>query len=278
MQTDTMSQTHLQAFECFLIERELSCSTRQQYLRAVKRFLSDPELPDRVAVLARKNELLKSYAVTSANAILAAWNLFFRFLKRDDLRVRQFKVQKQLFCPAEEELSKDEYERLVRAAQRKNNQRLALLLETICATGIRVSELTAITVEAARTGVATVSCKGKTRCIVIVSKLRKKLLSYARLHHIEGGIIFRTQSGKPIDRSNIWREMKALCKEAQVSPKKVFPHNLRHLFARLFYAVDKDLSGLADVLGHSNINTTRIYIISSGREHRRRMEQLHLIL
>ena len=280
MTTTIQTPSTLKAFEGFLTERELSCSTRKQYLRAVMRLLSriDASLPDRATLLRYKDELLCHYTVTSANAILAAWNLFFRFMKREDLRIKQFRVQRRVFCPAEEELSKAEYERLVRTAQKRKNHRLALVLETLCAGGIRVSELSAITVEAAREGVATVSCKGKTRCIVIVSRLRQKLLGYARKLGIKEGVIFRTHSGKALDRTNIWREMKALCEEAKVSPQKVFPHNLRHLFARLFYAVDKDIVSLADILGHSSINTTRIYIISSGKEHRRRMEQLHLIL
>ena len=280
MNTTTLSQKHLKAFEGFMLERELSCRTRMQYLRAVSRLLAQTNtaIPDRVAILTYKDELLNTYTVTSTNAIIAAWNLFFRFIKREDLCVRQYRIQRKIFCRSEEELSKAEYQRLVQAAEQKRNKRLALILETLCASGIRVSELAAITVEAAREGFATISCKGKTRVIVIVKKLRNKLLCYAKARGIESGVIFRTHSGKALDRSNIWREMKALCHMAKVSPKKVFPHNLRHLFARLFYAVDKDISKLADILGHSSINTTRIYIISSGKEHRRRMEQLHLIL
>ena len=166
----------------------------------------------------------------------------------------------------------------MRAAEQKKNERLSLVVQTICGTGIRVSELQSITVEAVRRGDAIVSCKGKTRKIFIVKALQKKLLRYATEQKINSGIIFVTKSGKPLDRSNIWREMKSLCEQAGVSPGKVFPHNLRHLFARTFYGIEKDIAKLADILGHSNINTTRIYIITPGAEHQRRMENMRLII
>ena len=167
---------------------------------------------------------------------------------------------------------------MCQAAKQKKNERLNLIIQTICATGIRVSELQYITVEATKCGEAIVNCKAKTRSVFIVKELRQKLLRYAAEQEIKSGMIFVTKNGKPINRTNIWREMKALCKDANVNPQKVFPHNLRHLFARTFYGIEKDIAKLADILGHSSINTTRIYIISTGTEHRRRMENMHLII
>ena len=235
-------------------------------------------IPDKGLILNYKELLGRKYAVRSANSMLAALNAFLRFAGRHDLCVKQFKVQKEAYCSEEKELTKAEYKALVRAAEQKNNERLSLVVQTICGTGIRVSELQSITVEAVRRGEAVVSCKGKTRKIFIVKALQKKLLRYAAEQGIVSGILFMTKSGKPLDRSNIWRQMKELCVQAGVSPQKVFPHNLRHLFARTFYGIEKDIAKLADILGHSNINTTRIYIITTGAEHRRRLENMRLIL
>ena len=175
-------------------------------------------------------------------------------------------------------MTRAEYKRLCQAAKQKKNERLNLIIQTICATGIRVSELQYITVESAKCGEAIVNCKAKTRSVFIVKELKQKLLRYAEEQGIKSGMIFVTNSGKPINRTNIWREMKALCKDANVNPQKVFPHNLRHLFARTFYGIEKDIAKLADILGHSSINTTRIYIISTGTEHRKKMENMHLII
>lgn len=210
--------------------------------------------------------------------MLASINSLFVFLGWHDLKVKVLKLQQQVYCPEGKELTKAEYTRLCKAAQRRHNERLNLILQTICGTGIRVSELQFITVEAAKCGEAVVRCKGKTRAVFIVRELRQKLLRYAAEQNIQSGMIFVTRTGKPISRTNIWREMKALCIEADVNPQKVFPHNLRHLFARVFYGIEKDIAKLADILGHSSINTTRIYIISTGIEHRRRMENMYLIL
>ena len=210
--------------------------------------------------------------------MLASINSLFAFLGWHDLKVKSIKLQQQIYCPEEKELTKAEYTRLCRTAERKHNERLNLILQTICGTGIRVSELRFITVEAARQGEATVSCKAKTRSVFIVKELQKKLLRYAAEQNIKSGMIFITRTCKPVSRTNIWREMKALCNEAGVNPQKVFPHNLRHLFARVFYGIEKDIAKLADILGHSSINTTRIYIISTGTEHRRRMENMRLII
>lgn len=192
--------------------------------------------------------------------------------------MKSIKLQRQIYCSEEKEMTKAEYMRLVKTAKQKGNERLSLLIQTICGTGIRVSELQYITVEAVKCGEAVVSCKAKTRSVFIVKELKQKLLRYAAEQGIKNGMIFVTRTGKPLSRTNIWREMKALCIEANVNPQKVFPHNLRHLFARVFYGIEKDIAKLADILGHSSINTTRIYIISTGTEHRRRMENMHLIL
>ena len=230
-------------------------------------------------VIAYKNKLLsENYAVRSVNSMLASLNSLFAFLGWADLKVKSIKLQRQIYCREEKELTKAEYMRLVNTAKQKGNERLNLILQTICGTGIRVSELQFITAEAVRRGEAVVSLKGKTRTVFLVKELQKKLLRYAAKQEIKSGAIFITRTGKPMSRTNIWREMKSLCEQAGVNPQKVFPHNLRHLFARVFYGIEKDIAKLADILGHSSINTTRIYIISTGNEHRRRMENMRLIL
>lgn len=193
-------------------------------------------------------------------------------------KLKSLKLQQQIYCPEDKELTRAEYIRLVNAAKQKGNERLNLIIQTICGTGIRVSELQFITAQAIRKGEATVSLKGKTRSVFIIKDLQKKLLRYIAEQKITEGAVFITRTGKPISRTNIWREMKALCESVGVNPKKVFPHNLRHLFARTFYSIEKDIAKLADILGHSSINTTRIYIISTGNEHQRRMEQMRLII
>ncbi len=270
----------LSSFEKFLIENEKAQATREKYMRDLRCFAEYvAERPlDKPLILEYKASLERSYAIRSANSMLAALNSILRFMGWHDLCVKQFKVQKEAYCSEEKELTKAEYASLVRAAEQKKNERLSLVVQTICGTGIRVSELEFITVEAVRRGEAVVSCKGKTRKIFIVKALQKKLLKYATEQGITSGILFVTKSGKPLDRSNIWRAMKDLCEQAGVSPQKVFPHNLRHLFARTFYGIEKDIAKLADILGHSNINTTRIYIITSGAEHQRRMENMRLII
>ncbi len=267
-------------FKRYLTSQEKSRATVEKYIRDVRtfaKFLGNNE-PTRETVIDYKTHLQKNYAARSVNSMLASVNCLFAFLERYDLRVRTLKLQRQIFCPEEKELTKAEYARLCRTAERKHNERLNLILQTICGTGIRVSELPYITVEAVRRGEAVVSCKGKTRTVFIVKELKQKLLRYAAKQGINSGTVFVTRTGKPISRTNIWREMKALCKQANVNPQKVFPHNLRHLFARVFYAIERDIAKLADILGHSSINTTRIYIISTGSEHRRKMESMRLII
>jgi len=270
----------MQPFASHLTENEKSPATISKYLRDVRFFLKYAEqLPlNRQTVLDYKCHLASSYAVSSANSMLASLNAFFRFAGRLELCVKQFRAQRKAFIPQEKELSKQEYERLVHTARLRGDERLCLMIQTICGTGIRVSELQHITVEAVRRGEATVRCKGKIRPVFLVQELRTALLHYAKRCGITSGPVFITRNGRPVSRTAIWRQMKTLCQQAQVLPCKVFPHNLRHLFARIFYAAEKDIAKLADVLGHTSINTTRIYVATTGAEHRRRMEQLGLIL
>lgn len=268
-------------FSCCLKSEEKSENTLEKYLRDVRAFAAylGGAAVTKETVIAYKNKLLsENYAVRSINSMLASLNSLFSFLGWTDCRVKTIKLQRQMYCHEEKELTKAEYMRLVNTAKQKGNERLNLLIQTICGTGIRVSELQYITVEAAKCGQAIVSLKGKTRSVFIVKELQKKLLCYVAEQKITSGAIFITRSGRPMSRTNIWREMKGLCEQAGVNPQKVFPHNLRHLFARVFYGIEKDIAKLADILGHSSINTTRIYIISTGDEHRKRMEHMRLIL
>lgn len=275
-----LTSKEIERFRNYLREEEKSENTLEKYIRDVTAFSANCNgAITKDTVIAYKQSLIDGgYAVRSINSMLASINSLFSFLGWYELRVKSLKVQQQVFCPEEKELTKAEYERLCRTAERKQNQRLCLILQTICGTGIRVSELQFITVEAVRKGEATVSLKGKTRSIFIVRDLQKKLLRYISEQKITAGAVFVTRTGKPISRTNIWREMKNLCVEAEVNPEKVFPHNLRHLFARVFYGIEKDIAKLADILGHSSINTTRIYIVSTGTEHRQRMERMRLII
>ena len=275
-----LTNKEIEKFRNYLREEEKSENTMEKYIRDVTAFsaLCDGTITKDTVIAYKQNLIDSGYAVRSINSMLASINSLFSFLGWYELRVKSLKVQQQVFCPEEKEMTKAEYERLCRTAERKQNERLCLILQTICGTGIRVSELQFITVEAVRKGEATVSLKGKTRSIFIVRDLQKKLLRYISEQHIMTGAIFITRTGKPMSRTNIWREMKSLCIEAEVNPEKVFPHNLRHLFARVFYGIEKDIAKLADILGHSSINTTRIYIISTGTEHRQRMERMRLIL
>ena len=275
-----ITEKMIKDFEAELRNDEKSSNTIEKYLRDVMCFatFARGRAVDKALVLEYKAQLEKFYALSSANSMLAAINSFFKFVGWYDCCVKQFKVQRKTYCSEENELTKQEYIALVRAAEHKKNERLSLLIQTICGTGIRVSELEFITVEAIKRGEAVVTCKGKSRKVFIVKDLCRKLQKYAQEHNIVSGTIFITKSGKPMNRSNIWREMKALCEQAGVNPNKVFPHNLRHLFARTFYGIEKDIARLADILGHTSINTTRIYIITTGAEHRRKLENMRLIL
>ena len=277
---EQLNQEKILQFKEHLRGEERSASTIQKYLHDLRLFFAFMDGKDltKATVLEYKNSLLNDYAVTSANSMLAAINAFFRYLGFYELCVKQYKIQKSAFCSEEKELTRAEYIRLIEAARRKGNERLNLIIQTICGSGIRVSELEYITVEAVQHGEAFVNCKGKNRRIFIVAELRKKLLQYIKTQKIKSGAVFVTKNGKPVSRHNIWRDMKALCKDAGVSPSKVFPHNLRHLFARTFYGLEKDIAKLADILGHASINTTRIYITTTATEHKRKMENMRLII
>lgn len=271
----------LDAYLQHLLSEEKSKATTEKYLRDIKAFAvfaNDCDITKETVVAYKSRLLSDNYATRSVNSMLASLNSFFDFMDWSDCKVKSLKIQQQIFCSEKKELTRPEYERLCRTAQQKQNKRLDLVIQTMCCTGIRISELRYITVEAVKNGFAEVNCKAKSRKVFIVKELRKKLLSYIKSVRIVSGPVFVTRTGKPMDRSNVWREMKALCKSANVSAEKVFPHNLRHLFARTFYKIEKDIAKLADILGHSSINTTRIYIVSTGFEHQKRMERMRLII
>ena len=272
------TKEYLESFAHWLRREEKSDATREKYLRdaeAFLRFAGEQEI-SKEKVLAWKERLIElGYAVRSINSMLASVNALLSFLGWHDCKVKSLKLQQQTYCPEEKELTKGEYLRLLEAS--RGRQQLNLILQTICATGIRVSELRYFTVEAVRRGEISVSCKGKLRRVFLPGKLKKLLLDYAKRKKITTGVIFRNGRGKALDRSSIWRQMKRLCKAAGVKESKVFPHNLRKLFARTFYGIEKDIAKLADILGHSSINTTRIYIMTTGSEHRRKIERLDLV-
>jgi len=232
----------------------------------------------KTGIIRWKDTLIGKYATTTVNSILAALNGLLKHMGWNDLTVKPLKIQRAMFRDENRELTRNEYKRLVHAAESAGNRRLSLVVQTICATGIHVSELKFITVDAVRTGHTEISNKGKRRTIFLPKKLRQTLTKYLKEIQKAEGIVFTTRSGRPLDRSNIWRDMKALCKSADVEPCKVFPHNLRHLFARMYYDIEKDLSRLADILGHSSVNTTRIYTMESGAVHAHQIESLGLII
>lgn len=270
----------LSPFALWLCSEGKSSGTTEKYLRdvhALADWLDGRQLTKETAVLWREHLLSQNYAPVTVNSMLAALNAYCRFAAAD-IRVKFVKVQRKLFREQSRDLTQTEYRRLVETAYAAGNERLALLMETICASGIRVSEVPYITVEAVRNGKAVISLKGKVRTIMLASKLCRKLLKYAAKRKIASGGIFLTRSGQGLSRRQIWAEMKKLCKAAGVEPSKVFPHNLRHLFATTFYRIYRDIAHLADVLGHSSIDTTRIYLITTGREHQKQLESLHLIL
>ncbi len=272
---------HIENYRHYLVLEERSEGTIRKYLRDLRVFsawLGKQKAVSKEAVIAYKESLAKKYAVSTANAMLAAINGLFAFLGWHDCRVKPLKQQRRVFRDQARELTKAEYLRLLDAAGAKKNRRLFYLMQTLCATGIRISELCFITVEAARTGRAEVTCKGKTRPVLLPKKLCRALLGYCREKRIAFGPIFVTRTGQPVNRSNIWAEMKKLCADAGVDANKVFPHNFRHLFAVTFYNLEKDIAKLADLLGHASIETTRIYIMVSGEEHIRQVERLGLVV
>lgn len=274
-----VSDQELDAFREHLLREEKSMVTVEKYLRDARTFFcfaGEQEVTKELTVAYKKSLEEKNYAIRSINSMLASVNSFLEFMGWMDCKVKNLRCQRQTYCTEEKELTKEEYMRLLEAS--KKQVKLNLVLQTICGTGIRVSELKYFTVEAVRQGEVSVRCKSKTRTILIPGMLKKMLLEYVKKNNITEGPIFVTRSGRPLDRSNIWAQMKRLCETAGVKPSKVFPHNLRKLFARTFYNIEKDIAKLADILGHGNIETTRIYIMTTGTEHRRKIEQLGLVV
>lgn len=266
-------------FANYLSREEKSAATQEKYLRDVRVFCEysiGNEITKEIVVAWKQNLVAQGYAVRSINSMLASVNSLLDFLGASNCKAKSIRTQRKIYCAEDQELTKAEYMRLLAAS--RNNEQLNLVLQTICGTGIRVSELRYFTVEAIRYGEVTVDCKNKTRTILVPGKLKNILLNYAKRHSITTGAIFITRTGKPLNRSNIWSAMKKLCETAGVKPSKVFPHNLRKLFARTFYGIEKDIAKLADILGHSSINTTRIYIMTTGEEHRQKIERLGLVV
>lgn len=279
MEQRMMSNCMIENYVRHLINEEKSGLTIQKYLRDIQNFLkfSEKQPITKELTIAYKQDLIaRNYAVSSVNSMLAALNGFLDFLGWHDCKIKVVRTQRKIYCAEEKELTKTEYLRLLAAS--KNQPQLNLIIQTICATGIRISELQFFTLEAIKRGEVRVRCKNKTRLIFVPGSLRTRLMNFAKQHNVTTGAVFVTRSGKPLDRSNIWTQMKNLCQKAQVNPKKVFPHNLRKLFARTFYSMEKDIAKLADILGHGSIETTRIYIMSTGAEHRRQIERMGLII
>ncbi|WP_343208932.1 tyrosine-type recombinase/integrase [Anaerolentibacter hominis] len=275
-----ITEKSIRAFEDSMYIDEKSRATIVKYVHAVKQlagYLAGREMTKH-KLLEYSDYLQKNRKAKTVNARLSAINNYLEFCGHPDRKIKLLKVQRQAFLEESRELSQTEYKRLLTAAQSRGNERLHLLMLTVCSTGIRIGELSYITLEAAEAGRAEISMKGKTRTVLLPKELRRRLIHYAAGQGITGGLLFRTKSGRPMDRSNICHDMKKLCSTANVDPRKVFPHNLRHLFARTFYAVEKNLSHLADVLGHSRIETTRIYVAVSAAAHERTINKMKLIL
>ena len=275
-----LTEREFDQFEDYLRHDEREESTIEAYLRSLTRFAewADGRAVTKELAMEWKAALAEAgYRPISVNAMLAAVNRFFTCMGREDCKVKYLKLQRQMFRKSEKDLSKEEYQRLVQAAHEKGDLRMELILETICATGIRVGELKYITVEAVRAGVAEIALKGKIRTILLPHRLCRKLQKYTKQQKIASGKLFLTQDGLPVSRQSIWTRMKALCEAAGVERSKVFPHNLRSLFARSFYGSCHDVVRLADVLGHSSIETTRIYLMSTGKEYLRQLDKLGLV-
>ena len=263
-----------------LQEDERSPATIENYLRHIRAFAAwaGGQAVTKDLATQWKEHLISQYRPGTVNTMLVSLNRFFAFLGWYDCQVKTLHIQRRLFREESKELTRAEYERLVSAAQASGRERLVLLLETICSTGIRFSEVKYITVEALKLGKAEISLKGKIRTILLPNKLCRKLLKYAKKQKTVSGEVFLTRNGTGLSRKQIWAEMKSICAKAKVAATKVFPHNLRHLFARVFYKACRDVAKLADVLGHSSMETTRIYLISTGVEHAHTLERLRLIL
>ena len=272
----------IQNYLLYQEEQERSTATIQKYTHDLTElylylYLNGQPL-NKFVLIGWKQKLTETYAPATVNSMLTAVNGYLSYMGWPELRVKLLKIQKSLFLDEQKELTRREYIRLVQAAEREGNERLSLVIQTICATGIRVSELRFITAEAVCCGRAGITNKGKRRTVFLPNKLRRLLKQYLKKKKITAGAVFVTRTGKPLNRSNIWRDMKALCERAGVDSDKVFPHNLRHLFARTYYSMERDLSRLADILGHSNVSTTRIYTAESGATHAKQMERMDLIV
>lgn len=269
----------IHSFKTYLIEEEKSENTIEKYIRDVTFFvmwLAGREVT-KILALEYKKELCEKYAPASVNAAISSLNSFFAFIGWHDIRIKALKIQRQIFSNKDKELTKAEYERLLTAAKSKGNERLYLLMQTICSTGIRVSELRFVTCDAVKKGQAVISCKGKMRTIFLPKELCKMLKDHIKKQGIKYGSVFVSRNGKPLDRSYIWKMLKNLCEAAGVPRDKVFPHNFRHLFARTYYSLQKDIVRLANILGHSSVETTRIYTIETGDICRRQIQKLGLL-
>ena len=277
IRTVVIQETQLKAFEDYLYERENARATIQKYksdAATFLRYLGNERRVDKSRVLAYKEWLVTHYAVSSVNSMLASVNQFLIFLECRELTVKPLKVQRSLFLKEEKELSKEEYRKLVKTARQEGKEQIALCMETIATTGIRISELRYFTVEKVKKGRIEICNKGKYRRIFLTDDIRKKLLHYCKTAGVREGQIFVTRTGKPKDRSNLWKEMKRLKEKAGVCASKIFPHNFRHLFARVYYTCTKDLAGLADLLGHSSLNVTRIYTSNTGEVYQKQLEKM----
>lgn len=267
------------SFKNYLIEEEKSENTIEKYIRDITFFMAwlCGQEVTKILALEYKKELCEKYAPASVNAAISSLNSFFAYMEWHDIRIKALKIQRQIFSSKDRELSKAEYERLLTAANDKKNQRLYYLIQTIASTGIRVSELRYITTDAVKSGQAVINCKGKMRVVILPKELCKILKGYIKENNIKNGSVFISRNGNPLDRSHIWKMLKGLCETAGVSKDKVFPHNFRHLFARTYYSLQKDIVRLADILGHSSVNTTRIYTMSTSEIHRRQIQKLGLL-
>lgn len=276
---NTITNEIIRKFELYLYEKERSGNTIEKYMRDIRAFrewLQGKNI-DKSVVIEYKKGLCERYAIKSVNSMLSSINAFFVFMGWYDLKVKTLKIQRRIFADKSKELSKAEYERLLIAAKDKKNERLYYLMQTIASTGLRVSEIKYVTCEAVRQGQAVINCKGKIRQIFLPKKLCQMLKKYIKSRNIKSGSVFITRSGKPLDRSIVWKMLKGLCESANVARSKVFPHNFRHLFAKTFYSLQKDIVRLADILGHSSIETTRIYTMESGTEHIKLIQKLGLL-
>ncbi len=275
----TITKEIVEGFTVYLYEEEKSDNTIEKYMRDIRFFrewLGGKEV-DKSVVLQYKKELCEKYAPKSVNSMLSSLNALFMYMNWYELKVKTLKIQRRIFADKEKELTKAEYERLLSAAKNKKNERLYYLMQTIGSTGLRISELKYVTCEAVNAGQATINCKGKIRQVFLPKLLCKMLKTYIKQQKIKSGSVFITKSGKPLDRSTVWKMLKGLCESANVARSKVFPHNFRHLFAKTFYSIQKDIVRLADILGHSSIETTRIYTIETGEIHIRQLQRLGLL-